>query len=228
LIYRDGSFYLHLCIEVPEPKAKPPTDLIGVDLGVANIAFDSDGNRYSGTHLNRVRHRHHALRQKLQTKGTKSAKRLLRKRSLKERRFATNLNHIISKSVVALAQRTERGLALEDLKGIRERTRARTDQRYRLHSWAFAQLGGFIIYKARRNGVLGVFVDPKHTSQQCNHCGHIDRRNRKEQNLFACQNCGHTEHADKNGARVIRLRGLKALARLGVIQPNAEAISCAN
>jgi hypothetical protein len=134
LIYRDGNFYLHTTIEVEGPKAEVPSDLIGVDLGVANIAFDSDGNSYSGTHLNRVRHRHHALRQKLQKKGTKSAKRLLKRRSRKEQRFATNANHIISKSVVALAQRTERGLALEELDGIRERIRAEVDQRYRLHS----------------------------------------------------------------------------------------------
>jgi putative transposase len=92
---------------------------------VANIAFDSDGNNYSGSHLNKARHRHHALRGKLQKKGTKSAKRLLKKRRRKEQRFATNVNHTISKSVVALAERTGRGLALEDLDGIRDRVRAK-------------------------------------------------------------------------------------------------------
>jgi IS605 OrfB family transposase len=228
LICRDGNFYLHVSVEARERRADPPPDLIGIDLGLSNIAFDSDGNSYSGTHLNRVRHRHHALRQKLQQKGTKSARRLLRKRHRKERRFATNLNHLISKSVVALAERTGRGLALEDLKGIRERTRARKAQRYRLHSWAFAQLAGFIVYKARRSGVFGVFVDPKHTSQQCSQCGHVERANRKTQSLFICQKCSHAEHADKNGAKVIRLRGLDALARLLVMQPYAGAIGCAN
>jgi putative transposase len=62
LIYRDGSFYLHVTVEAPEAAAALPTDLLGVDLGIANIAFDSDGNRHSGTHVNKVRHRHHALR----------------------------------------------------------------------------------------------------------------------------------------------------------------------
>ena len=80
VICRDGSFYLHVTVESPEATAALPVDLIGIDLGVANIAFDSDGNRYSGTHVNKVRHRHHALRSKLQKKGTKSAKRLLKKR----------------------------------------------------------------------------------------------------------------------------------------------------
>jgi putative transposase len=228
LIYRDGNFYLHVSVEARERTTERPADLIGIDLGVANIAFDSDGNSYSGTHLNRVRHRHHALRRKLQQRGTKSAKRLLKKRRRKERRFAANVNHTISKSVVALAERTGRGLALEDLKGIRERTRARKDQRYRLHSWAFAQLTGFIAYKARRSGVFAVSIDPKHTSQECSQCGHTERANRKTQSLFTCRKCSHTEHADKNGARVIRLRGLDALARLPVMQPYAGATGCAN
>jgi len=228
LIYRDGSFYLHVSVEAPEAQAEMPTDLIGVDLGVANIAVDSDGNSYSGTHVNRVRYRHHALRRKLQQKGTKSAKRLLKKRRRKEQRFASNINHVISKSLVALAERTGRGIALEELDGIRDRIRVKRNQRYRLHSWSFDQLGGFIAYKAKRSGVLGVFIDPKHTSQECNQCGHTERANRKTQSLFVCKQCGHIEHADKNGAKNIRSRGLDALARLSVIQPNAEAISCAN
>jgi transposase len=77
--------------EARERRADPPADLIGIDLGLSNIAFDSDGNSYSGTHLNRVHHRHHALRQKLQQKGTKSAKRLLKKRRRRERRFAATI-----------------------------------------------------------------------------------------------------------------------------------------
>jgi IS605 OrfB family transposase len=227
LIYQDGEFFLHVTIDIPDTEEKAVMDMIGVDLSIANIAFDSDGNRYSGKQLNKVRHRNHALRQKLQKKGTKSAKRLLRRRKKKEQRFATDANHTISKRIVTLAQRTERGIALEELDGIRERTRAKRDQRYRLHSWAFAQLGGFITYKAKRAGVPVVFVDPAHTSQQCNNCLHIERANRRSRDLFVCKACGHTEHADGNGAKIIRLRGLDAIGSADVIPPYAEVISCA-
>jgi len=228
LIYRDGSFYLHVTVKVEEAEAKWPHDLIGVDLGIANIAFDSDGNSYSGTHLNKVRHRNHALRRKLQKKGTKSAKRLLKKRRRKERLFATSINHTISKSVVALAERTGRGLALEELDGIRDRVRAKKDQRYRLHSWSFDQLGSFIVYKAKRSGVPVIFVDPAYTSQECNKCHHIEKANRRSRDLFVCKKCGHTEHADGNGAKVIRLKDLEILGSAAVMPPNAEAIGCAN
>jgi putative transposase len=228
LIYRDGTFYLHVTVDLPDTEEKAVLDLIGVDLGIANIAFDSDGNRYSGAHINKVRHRNKSLRKKLQKKGTKSAKRLIRRRGKKERRFVTDTNHVISKRIVTLAERTGRGIAVEFLDGIRERARAKKDQRYRLHSWAFGRLGEFITYKARRAGVPMVFVDPKHTSQRCNRCGHTERANRRSQARFECRSCGHTIHADENGARNIRLKGLDVLCPAAVIPPYAEAISHAN
>lgn len=68
---------------------------------------------------------------------------------------------------VAEAQRTERGIAVEQLAGIRARVRLRKPQRAALHSWAFAQLGAFIAYKAKRAGVAFVEVNPAYTSQMC-------------------------------------------------------------
>lgn len=227
LIYRNGEFCLHVTVDIPDVEESSVMDLLGVDLGIANIAFDSDGNRYSGKQVNKVRHRHKSLREKLQEKRTKSAKRLLKKRKRKEQRFASDTNHIISKRIVTLAQRTDRGIALETLDGIRNRTRAKKDQRYRLHSWSFAQLGGFITYKAKRAGVPVVFIDPKHTSQRCSGCGHTEKANRRSRDLFVCKACGHSEDADRNGARNIRLKGMDILGSANVISPNAEVISCA-
>ncbi|MER3403304.1 MAG: transposase, partial [Armatimonadota bacterium] len=129
LIYRDGIFYLAVVVDVPEPPSGNPEDWLGVDLGIVNIATDSDGAAYSGGHLNGLRKRHAKLRARLQAKGTKSAKRLLKKRRRKERRFARDANHRIAKALVAKAKGTVRGIALEDLKGIRERITVRKAQR---------------------------------------------------------------------------------------------------
>ena len=71
------------------------------------------------------------------------------------------------------AERTGRGIALEDLGGIRDRVRLRKPQRVTLHSWAFHQLGQYIAYKAARAGVPVVYVDPAYTSQRCSSCGHV-------------------------------------------------------
>jgi IS605 OrfB family transposase len=165
------------------------------------------GYRAAGRGLNRHRKRQLELRRKLQAKGTQSAKRRLKHRARKETRHAANINHIISKKIVTTAERTGRGIALEDLTGIRERVRLRKDQRAQLHSWSFHQLGSFLEYKARRAGVPLVYVDPAYTSQQCSECGHIDRKNRVDQATFACRACGFLTNADDNASHNIDRKG---------------------
>ncbi len=207
LVCRDGMWFLHATVEVPDVPTAAPEGFLGVDLGIANIATTSDGVRHSGKALAAVRHRNRELRRRLQAKNTKSAKRLLKRRRRKEARFAANLNHVIAKQLVTEAERTGRGIALEDLQGIRERVRLRMPQRVRLHSWSFHQLGAFIGYKAARAGVAVIYVDPAHTSQQCSRCGQVDKHNRPDQETFACTSCGFAEHADVNAARNIAARG---------------------
>ena len=207
LLYRDGMWFLSATCDIPGPPVTEPAGFTGVDLGIANIATTGDGTRHSGTYLNHMRHRHLRLRRRLQQKGTRSAKRLLRKRSRKEARFAADANHRIAKRIVTEAQRTGRGIALEDLTGIRDRVRLKKPQRVTLHSWAFARLGQCIAYKAALAGVAVVYADPAYTSQECSSCGHIDRRNRPDQETFRCTSCGFAEHADVNAARNIAKRG---------------------
>jgi putative transposase len=207
LIQRDGVFYLIATCEVSEAEQYEPERFIGVDLGIATIATTSTGYKAAGRGLNRHRKRQLELRRKLQKKGTKSAKRLLKKRNRSEKRHAANQNHIIAKTIVTEAERTSSGISLEELKGIRQRVRLRKPQRVALHSWAFAQLGDFIVYKAKRAGVPVVFVDPAYTSQQCSECDHIDNKNRASQSLFICRNCGVVAHADRNASRNIARKG---------------------
>jgi IS605 OrfB family transposase len=154
-----------------------------------------------------VRHRYRRLRCKLQKKGTKSAKGLLKKRAGKEKRFANDVNHCVSKAIVKKAKRTSRGIALEDLTDIRKRVRIRKPQRTQLHSWSFADLGSKIAYKAEMYGVPVVYVDPRNTNRQCSCCGHIDKGNRKTQDKFLCIACGFSAHADVNAAVNIGRRG---------------------
>ena len=215
--------YLIATVELPDPPVRTGEHLqntdgwIGVDLGIENIAVTSDrplaaelmttygagapdGAAGCGSVKDR-RTRNRELRHKLQAKNTTSAKRLLRKRARKEARFAADVNHQISKRIVAEAERTGRGIAVEELTGIRERVRLRKLQRATHASWAFAQLGAFLTYKAARAGVPIVQVDPAYTSQRCTRCGHIDKRNRTSQAQFVCRACGYTaEHADILGA----------------------------
>lgn len=69
----DGVFYLLTSCEVNEPTPDDVDDFLGVDMGVANIAVDSDGTIFQGKAMKGVRYRHRQLRRKLQAKGTKSS-----------------------------------------------------------------------------------------------------------------------------------------------------------
>ncbi len=212
---KDGKWFLLALVNVPDGTPIPTTDFIGVDLGIANIAVSSDGDTFAGGTVNGLRKRHARLRDKLQVKGTKSAKRLLKKRRRKESRFARDVNHCISKRLVAKAQGTGRGISLEDLKGIRERITVRKPQRRIQHSWAFAQLRTFVEYKARLAGVPFVLVDPRNTSRTCPECGHVDKSNRPSRDLFRCVGCGFSGPADHIAAENIR--------RAGVNRPYVDA-----
>jgi putative transposase len=204
--YVDGEFYLFAVCNVDQPTPLDVEGVLGVDMGIANIAVDSDGVIHQGKTVKSIRYRHRQLRRKLQAKGTKSTRRRLKKLSGKERRFVTWTNHNISKRIVETAQDTKRAIAIEELGGIRDRVTVRTQQRTTLHSWSFQQLRSFIEYKAKQTGVPVLAVDPRNTSRTCPACGHIDKANRKTQSKFLCVSCGHSGLADYIAATNIRSR----------------------
>jgi putative transposase len=217
LVLVKGTFYLLITMDTPETPPMTPERFLGVDLGIVNLATDSDGNSYTGTPVEVVRQRCSRARQTYQATGTRSAKRRLKKMARHESRFRCAVNHVIAKQLVAHAKDTQSALVLEELTGIRERVTVRKGQRNKHHGWGFAQLRQFITYKALLAGVALLFVDPRHTSQTCGRCGHVDKRNRRSQAEFSCLRCGHTAHADTNAARNLATRG--AVNRPDLVAP---------
>lgn len=103
---------------------------------------------------------------------------------------------------------------MEDLTNIRSRVKGRKGrQRRRLHGWSFAQLKGFVSYKAEAKGCRVESIDPRYTSQTCCRCGFKHRSNRKTQSLFKCRQCGFTLNADLLGSRNIRAKFLGAFGK---------------
>ena len=218
---KNGTWFLQVSVEMPEPLLAPAETFLGVDLGIVNLASDSDGERHSGVLVDACREKNAALRASLQRrkeemrqKGErpKNVCRKLKRRSGKEARFRTNENHILAKELVRKAKGTGRGIALEDLSGIRDRAGKRFGkaQKARFGSWAFWQLRSFIAYKAILNGVDVRVVDPQNTSRECSRCHYIDKKNRKAQALFSCLKCKHEEHPDTNASKNIALRASRA------------------
>ena len=228
LIERDGRWWLHVVVTVPAPDVAPSDAVVGVDLGLSRPAVLSN-NRFLGKRAWKANEgRVFTLKRALQQRGTKSAKRHLKRIRHKQARFRRNTDHVLSRQIV---QSVAPGatLVLENLKDIRKRTRMRrkTETQRRIHSWSFAQLRAFIEYKAEERGCMVVAVDPRHTSQACSRCGHSARNNRRSRALFVCRACGYTLHADLNGARNIAAKygaegGTSAFGGLPVNQPTVS------
>lgn len=209
-------FYLHVTIRRQSPKSVNGTEILGIDRGIVNIAVTSNNGFFNSKPVKKVRAKYAYLRAKLQAKGTRSAKKLLRKVSGKEERFVTWVNHNISKEIAAMPFDV---FAIEDLNSIRVQSRTKgVEFRRKLNNWSFYQLEQFLRYKAEALGKSVITVDPRYTSQKCSNCGHIYKGNRKG-NSFHCVKCGFQIHADLNAARNIAVLGKSGNGRLTVTQP---------
>ncbi|WP_297454863.1 transposase [Persephonella sp.] len=206
------KFFFNIVVEKEIEEIPEDSTVVGVDLGLSKLAVIStaDGkiNKFfDGGHIRAVSERYFAIRKKLQSKGTPSAKRHLKKLSQREKRFRTAINHKIAKEIVSLVP-AGGTIVLEELKGIRERIKVSKKERRWIHSWNFAQLQQFIEYKAQSKGIKVVYINPKYTSQRCSKCGHISKSNRKDQSHFKCSSCRYTINADLNASRNIAINYL--------------------
>jgi putative transposase len=201
---RTGQFYANICVNITEPAASGNKPL-GVDLGIKRIATLSTGRMFSGRKLNRIRERYARTKANLQKKGTKGCKRALKRLSGREGRFQRDVNHVISKTVVATAKANDQFLCLEDLKGIKQRLHKQGKRSRRmLGRWAFYQLRTFLSYKSAEAGVRLDLVNPAYTSKTCPKCGERGHRLKLK---FKCLSCGFAGDADIVGAINIAARG---------------------
>ena len=204
LLFRKGRFVLHVVLKLDDVEFADSGLALGVDLGVTRPAVTSDGRLHGEKSLREVSKRRFRLKRKLQSNGSPSAKRHLRRLAGREHRFRRDCDHILSKSILdGITAGTT--VVIENLTNIRQRVRAtRGEAKRRLHAWSFAQLKGFLAYKAETLGCRIVAVDLRHTSQRCAVCGFISRGNRPSQSRFVCRSCGHRANADRNAALNIK------------------------
>lgn len=209
--HKNGDYYFHLTVlqEIKSKKLEDASTFMGVDVGINYLAVASTTDKkskfFAGGEIKNVRNIYKNMRARLQSKGTSSAKRVMKHLSGKEKRLMTDVNHCISKEVVKFAvENNVSVIGLEDLTGIRDRTnkKLRKKQKYTHNSWAFYQLQMFTEYKAKAVGILTEYINPEYTSQTCYRCGHISKNNRTGLK-FKCKACGFTLHSDLNGARNI-------------------------
>src|SRR5579883_696966 len=185
LLQRKGVWFFNLVLECGEvvPVASGP--VMGVDVGENTLAAHSLGKFFGGEKLRDQRDRYLALRRRLQSNGSQSAKQKLRQVSGKEMRRVKHINHDTSRAIVAAA--VAAGVAkitMEDLTHIRKRIKAGKRMRGRLYRWAFRQLQTFVEYKAKAVGIAVEFVDPAYSSQTCSCCCGLGQR---AKHRFVCE-----------------------------------------
>lgn len=205
-------FRVYLVVEDGTPEKLAVSRVLGVDSGIVNHAVLSNNVFFASNHIRAVKGHYQFLRSRLQAKGTRSAKRLLKKRSGRERRFTADVNHCIAKLVV---NEPFEAIALEKLKIQRKKKNGKRFNN-KLGNWAFRQLQQFVEYNAEALGKTVVYVNPAYTSQTCSRCGQKGIRNGLR---FKCSSCRFELNADLNASRNIAQRGMSVLSRLPVNQP---------
>jgi IS605 OrfB family transposase len=205
---------LHLAVEKENPQKLEPSSVLGVDSGIINHAVLSNNVFFASNHIRNVKGRYQHLRQRLQALGTRSAKRLLRKRSGREKRFMADVNHCIAKLIV---NQSFNVIALEKLQVKKEKKNGKRFNR-KLGNWAWQQLQTFIEYKAEALGKTVVYVNPTYTSKTCSRCG---QRGTRKGLVFKCKHCSFELNADLNASRNIAQRGKFSIEQALVNEPYA-------
>ena len=217
LSYRNGQLFLNVVVKTESPclQTFSLNELLGIDRGVNNIAVCSNNDFFNSKRLKNTKGKYQYLRKVLQSKGTRSAKKKLKRISGRERRFVSDVNHCLSKTIVKSKYKV---FVLEKLN---TRTNRKLGKKFnkKLGGWSFKQLELFLTYKSEALGKRVLHVDPRYTSQRCSRCGYTSKSNRRS-NRFRCKVCSFQLHADLNASRNIASLGKSEISRLHVSQPN--------
>ena len=231
LHYRDGEWYLHLGFR--KPASEDTTEnrtVLGVDLGVNQIAVTSTARFFSADELNHNRREFERVRGNLQQTGTQNAHRTLQRVGGREDEYVKHILHSVANGIIAEARRYNCStIVFEEIDGIRDRL---PDAPW--HSqWAFKRITDYVEYKAAIHGIDVVKTNPRNTSKRCAECGFVADANRPTRETFECQQCGNRNHADYNAAKNVAdvylrreqqssgRRGIGQYAlKSGVVKPN--------
>jgi putative transposase len=205
-----------------EVDLQNPKDWIAIDINESNITAAS-----SNPHVLRIEHDLRAIHttyfnvrrriQKLAKCKPKTARKLLKKYSRREKMKAKDLCHKISRVIVDFAKQHTFGILMEDLKGIRERIKYGRRMNRRLHAWNFRRLQFCIEYKAKLEGLPVVHVNPRGTSSLCPICGGKLASNGRR--LVKCK-CGYENDRDITAClNMLRMRGLRPFTQKATYEP---------
>jgi len=223
LVRKGKRWFFNLVLDLPDTDLRKEGNVFAVDVGENNLATTSNGTIHGGGKLRHERDKFLARRAKLQSNGSRSAKRCSKRISGRERIHVKETNHIVSKQIVAEAlDSNAKSIALEDLTNIRKRIKGNRRMRSRLHRWSWYELQQFVEYKARAKGISVVFVNPAYSSQICSKCDCLGSRHK---HLFKCSNCESYQHSDRNAAINLLKLGESVVSSMASVNMPMVAVS---
>lgn len=209
-----GQWYLILAHEVEIPEPKTNGCIVGVDMGIKRmlVATNSVNAKPFFFHGGVLNHRRSCIRRAraaVQSVGTKSSRRILRRMSGREAAVTAHLLHKASKALVSYAVEVNaRRIVVEDLTNIRDSSLSKGKElRSKVHRWPYADMRFKIAYKAAAVGIEVESVSPRNTSRACHKCGYVSASNRKGLH-FCCRKCGHKDDSDLQASKNIRARSV--------------------
>lgn len=218
LVRKGKRWFFNLVLDIPDTAPLLEGTVMAIDMGENNLAATSNGIIYGGGKLRHARDKFLARRRRLQSNGSKSAKRCLKRISGKERGHVKETNHIVSKAIIKEAIGTgAKMIVMEDLTNIRKRIKGNKRMRSRLHRWSWHELQQFVEYKAQAKGISVTYINPAYSSQSCSVCDSLGSRHKHQ---FKCSNCGSYQHSDRNAAiNLLKLAGSVVPATASVSMP---------
>ena len=222
------------CDEVPTNPLPATGRQAGVDVGIVRFATTSDGEHIDNPCWGRAA----AARLKVAQQRLARAKRRSRNRDRKRttvaarhRKIANQRKDFHHKQARQLVEQHDL-LVVEDLQIVNmlrrakpipdpdnsgqflpNGARAKSGLNRSISDAGWGQFVSFLRAKAEDAGRIWIEVDPRHTSDRCEKCGHTASENRVTQAEFVCQRCSHRAQADEHAARNLLRAGLALYAQ---------------
>lgn len=209
-----GKYYVSMCCtDVDIPQLAPAEKSVGLDVGIASFAVDSDGKKYQNHKYLRHSERKLIRAQRSlsrKSKGSKNRDKARIKVARIHEHIEAQRKDMLHKLTTKLIREND-VICVEDLKVQNMMKNHKLAKSIADASWF--EFRRQLEYKAKWHGRKIIVVNPSNTSRCCSVCGTLSHEVKDlSVRSWTCSQCGSDHDRDGNAAKNILARGLQLLA----------------